>query len=119
MLMPSATMGCASAAALPTAKMPSRPNVRTPVRSGPEDSQTAVTFRRRQRQRDTRARRFDMKEDGLTGADAGPLSPAAIELVAANAARQADATTVGVHQPAIAPRKGEQRHQVRGQRAAE
>ena len=117
MLMPSATMGCASAAALPTAKMPSRPKVRMPVRSGPEDNQAPSSVA------DASASATPVHDDSICARTASPartsrpLSPAAIELVAANAARQADATAIGVHHAAIAAREGEQRHQVRGQRA--
>jgi hypothetical protein len=46
------------------------------------------------------------------------LPSAAFELVATNAARQTDTTSISVHHAAIAARKSEQWHQVEWQRAA-
>src|SRR5664279_5354693 len=59
-----------------------------------------------------------MQKNGFTGAYVGPLPTAILELVATNAAREADTTTVSVHHAAIATRKREQWHQILRKRAA-
>src|SRR5450631_14042 len=59
-----------------------------------------------------------MQENGFAGAYVRPLPTAVLELVATNAAREADTTTVSVHHAAIATRKSEQWHQILRKRAA-
>src|SRR5450755_2484193 len=59
-----------------------------------------------------------MQENGFAGAYVRPLPTAVLELVATNAAREADTTTVGVHHAAIATRESKQWHQILRQRAA-
>ena len=58
-----------------------------------------------------------MRENRFPGFCARGALPTLRELRAPNAARQADATSIGIHHSAIATGEREQRHQIRWQRA--
>ena len=77
----------------------------------------ALRRRRAQSRRDTLAGGLDVRKDRRTCACAGQPLPRECQLIAPDAAREADPAAIGMNHAAITTRKRDQRHQVRGQRA--
>src|SRR5262249_39529028 len=108
MLMPSATAGCASPAALPTANRPPGPPARVPGRVGPAPSPAAQGPGQGAGAAPPRVGRETQHRL------AGTVLPAAADLpqpVAADAARQAHPAAVAVYHAPVASGEGQQRHQ--------